>query len=138
MARVMQIPQTFSPKFRAGSTNRCGFSKLTCSRDAPSPVFVVQIGEQSARPTRVIRFRNKVEGEIEPVPDPIERKRLKKKMLDRWENEGGRICVEPAGANDPKPTSEPKGKSKQRATSRGNAKAGGLAPSAKRRKPNRE
>ena len=25
------------------------------------------------------------------MANPIERKRLKKKMLDRWENEGGRI-----------------------------------------------
>lgn len=25
------------------------------------------------------------------MPDPIARKRLKKKMLDRWENEGGRV-----------------------------------------------
>ena len=26
------------------------------------------------------------------MPDPIARKRLKKKMLDRWENEGGSDC----------------------------------------------
>ena len=28
------------------------------------------------------------------MPDNIERKRLKKKMLDRWENEGGRIAAD--------------------------------------------
>jgi hypothetical protein len=29
------------------------------------------------------------------VPDNNARKRLKKKMLDRWENEGGRIAADP-------------------------------------------
>jgi hypothetical protein len=33
------------------------------------------------------------------MPDNIERKRLKKKMLDRWENEGGRIAADPVIAN---------------------------------------
>ena len=28
------------------------------------------------------------------MPNEIERKRLKKKMLDRWENEGGRIAAD--------------------------------------------
>jgi hypothetical protein len=28
------------------------------------------------------------------MPDNIEKKRLRKKMLDRWENEGGRIALE--------------------------------------------
>ena len=28
------------------------------------------------------------------MPDPIARKRLKKKMLDRWENEGGAIAAD--------------------------------------------
>jgi len=28
------------------------------------------------------------------MPDNIERERLKKKMLDRWENEGGRIAAD--------------------------------------------
>ena len=68
------------------------------------------------------------------MPDPIERKRLKKRMLDRWENEGGRICVDPAGADKAKPISEHKGNSKQLSRSRGNAKTGGLAS----RKPNSE
>lgn len=27
------------------------------------------------------------------MPDNIEKQRLKKKMLDRWENEGGRIVA---------------------------------------------
>jgi hypothetical protein len=32
--------------------------------------------------------------EISTMPDRISRKRLKKKVLDRWENEGGRLCDE--------------------------------------------
>ena len=71
------------------------------------------------------------------MPDPIERIRLKKKMLDRWENEGGRIGVDPTGADQAKPISEHEGKGKQLSRSRSNAKTG-LASSTKRRKPNRE
>ena len=32
------------------------------------------------------------------MADPIARKRLKKKMLDRWENEGGRIATDTTSA----------------------------------------
>ncbi len=46
------------------------------------------------------------------MPDPIARKRLKKKMLDRWENEGGRVAADPASADQIRPTSKPKGKGK--------------------------
>ena len=28
------------------------------------------------------------------MPDKVTRVRLRKKVLDRWENEGGRICVD--------------------------------------------
>ena len=59
------------------------------------------------------------------MPDPIARKRLKKKMLDRWENEGGRIAVAPTGADDPGPTSENEGKGKQPLTARDNSKIAG-------------
>ena len=34
------------------------------------------------------------------MPDPIARKRLKKKMLDRWENEGGAIAADTTTADD--------------------------------------
>ena len=37
------------------------------------------------------------------MPDNVERKRLKKKMLDRWENEGGRITTDPVIANESNP-----------------------------------
>lgn len=47
------------------------------------------------------------------MPDNIERKRLKKKMLDRWENEGGRITADPVIANESNPASQRKGKNSQ-------------------------
>lgn len=34
------------------------------------------------------------------MPNYNERKRLKKKMLDRWENEGGRIAGESASSHE--------------------------------------
>jgi len=37
--------------------------------------------------------------------DDVNRKRLKKKVLDRWENEGGRIVADPAGADGGGPKS---------------------------------
>ena len=40
------------------------------------------------------------------MPDNSERKRLKKKMLDRWENEGGRITADPVIANESNPASQ--------------------------------
>lgn len=53
------------------------------------------------------------------MPDPIDRKRLKKKMIDRWENEGGRVAVDPTSADEKSPTSGPKGKGKRLSASRG-------------------
>jgi hypothetical protein len=66
------------------------------------------------------------------MPDPIARKRLKKKMLDRWENEGGRIAAD--SADDAKPTREPEGKRKQLSASGGNAPVGGPASPTKKRR----
>jgi hypothetical protein len=72
------------------------------------------------------------------MANPIERKRLKKKMLDRWENEGGRIAADPLSADDTKPTSEHEGKGKQLA-SRGIPTVGGAPASpTKRRKATRK
>jgi hypothetical protein len=68
------------------------------------------------------------------MANPIERKRLKKKMLDRWENEGGRIGADPPGADDARPTPEPEGKGKQRSASRSNPRVGDPTSPAKRRK----
>ena len=71
------------------------------------------------------------------MPDPIERKRLKKKMLDRWENEGGRIVADSAGADDTK-TSEHAHKDKQLSASRVKPTVGGPASPNKRRKTTRK
>jgi hypothetical protein len=72
------------------------------------------------------------------MPDPIARKRLKKKMLDRWENEGGRIAADPTSADDTTPTSKQKGEDKQRSASRDNSTVGAPASPTKRRKPSRK
>ena len=47
------------------------------------------------------------------MPDNTEKKRLKKKMLDRWENEGGRIAADPVIANKSKPASQGEGEGNQ-------------------------
>ena len=68
------------------------------------------------------------------MPDPVARKLLKKRILDRWENEGGAIAAYPGGADDPKPRSEQKGKSKQRSASRNKSTVSGPPSTAKKRK----
>lgn len=68
------------------------------------------------------------------MPDPIARKRLKKKMLDRWENEGGSIAADPVGSDDTRPTGEHKGEAKQLSASRNKSMVSGPASPAKRRK----
>jgi hypothetical protein len=47
------------------------------------------------------------------MPDNIERKRLKIKMLDRWENEGGRIAADPVIGNQSNLASQREGESTQ-------------------------
>ena len=72
------------------------------------------------------------------MPDPIERKRLKKKMLDRWENEGGRIGADSTGADDTKPTSADVRNDTQLSASHGNPAGRGPASSTKRRTATRK
>ena len=43
------------------------------------------------------------------MPDNIERKRLKKKMLERWENEGGRIATDSVKPNQSDPAGQHEG-----------------------------
>ena len=69
------------------------------------------------------------------MPDPIARKRLKKKMLDRWENEGGSIATDTTGADASRPTGEDKGHSRKRSSPSDNSSVSARASSAKRRKP---
>ena len=72
------------------------------------------------------------------MPDPIARKRLKKKMLDRWENEGGRIAANTTTADDTRPTSEDKGHVEELSSPRDNSTFGAPASPTKRRKPTRK
>ena len=52
------------------------------------------------------------------MPDPIARKRLKKKMIDRWENEGGRVAADPTSTDEKSSSSQSKGKGKQLSAAR--------------------
>jgi hypothetical protein len=67
------------------------------------------------------------------MADPIARKRLKKKMLDRWENEGGSIATDTTSADESRPTSEDKGAGKKLSPT-----AGAPASPTKKRKPTRK
>ncbi len=68
------------------------------------------------------------------MPDPAARQRLKNKMLDRWESEGGRIAADTTAAGDNRPTSKDKGEGKKLSSSRNNPTIGALASPTKRRK----
>ena len=72
------------------------------------------------------------------MPDPIARKRLKKKMLDRWENEGGRITSDTTSADASRPTSEDKGHGRKLSSPSDNSTVGARASATKRRKPTRK
>jgi len=72
------------------------------------------------------------------MPDPITRKRLKKKMLERWENEGGRIATDTTSADPNRPTSENKDPGKKLSSSRDNSTVGGPTSLTQRRKPTRK
>lgn len=72
------------------------------------------------------------------MADPIARKRLKKKMLDRWENEGGRIATDTTSADASRPTSEDKGPGRKLSSPSDNSTVGAPASPTKRRKPTRK
>jgi hypothetical protein len=69
------------------------------------------------------------------MPDPIARKRLKKKMLDRWENEGGRIAADTTSADASRPTGEDKGRGGKRSSASDKSSASAAAAPTKKRKP---
>jgi hypothetical protein len=68
------------------------------------------------------------------MPDPIARKRLKKKMLERWENEGGSIAADTASADVSRPSNAGKGHGGKRISSSDSSTADAPA-SPKKRKP---
>ena len=72
------------------------------------------------------------------MAERIARKRLKKKMLDRWENEGGRIATDTTSADASRPTTEDKGQVRKLSSPRDNSTVGAPASPTKRRKPTRK
>ena len=67
------------------------------------------------------------------MPDNIERKRLKKKMLDRWENEGGRIAADSVIANQSMPASQREGEGNQADASNNSSRVDSISSRKKRR-----
>jgi hypothetical protein len=72
------------------------------------------------------------------MSDPIARKRLKKKMLDRWENEGGRIATDTTSADASRPTSEDKGHGRKLTSPNDKLSVSAPASPTKRRKPSQK
>jgi hypothetical protein len=68
------------------------------------------------------------------MPDDNARMRLKKKMLDRWENEGGRIAADSTISSESNPTSNPDSKGNRTPASRDKSKLGAPGISTKKRK----
>jgi hypothetical protein len=68
------------------------------------------------------------------MPDPIARKRLKKRMLDRWENEGGSIDADTARADASRPSNADKGHGKKLVPPSDSSTVGAAA-TPKKRKP---
>jgi len=71
------------------------------------------------------------------MPDPNAGKRLKKRMLDRWENEGGKIANDTMDTDANSPISGDKDRSKERSSPRETPTASAPA-SPKRRTPTRK
>jgi hypothetical protein len=69
------------------------------------------------------------------MPDPVARKRLKKKMLDRWENEGGSIATDTTSADASRPIGEDEGHSRKRSSPSDKSSVSAPASPTKRRKP---
>jgi hypothetical protein len=67
--------------------------------------------------------------------DPIARKRLKKKMLDRWENEGGSIAADTTTADAGRPVTD-KDKGRKIPSRSDNSTA--AAPATKKRQSTRK
>jgi hypothetical protein len=69
------------------------------------------------------------------MPDYTARRRLKKKMLDRWENEGGIVCNEPATGDKTGPTNDHLSEHKQLSASHDNSTGGMPASPTRKHKP---
>jgi hypothetical protein len=69
------------------------------------------------------------------MADNIARKRLEKKVLDRWENEGGKINADSTGAGESGRTSDTESESNQLSASHDNSMVGTPTSTTKNRKP---
>lgn len=54
------------------------------------------------------------------MPDEVTRERLKKQVLDRWENEGGRIVADPPAVNEGRSKSDREAELERPSASLGN------------------
>ena len=72
------------------------------------------------------------------MADYIARKRLKKKMLDRWENEGGKVSSEQITADKGGPSNDHPSEGKQVSASHDDSTGGIPASPTKRKKPTRK
>ena len=68
------------------------------------------------------------------MPDNSERKRLRKKMLDRWENEGGRIAADSVIGKQGNPPGKREDEGDQATASNDTSRVGKLSSNAKRRR----
>jgi hypothetical protein len=69
------------------------------------------------------------------MPDDVNRKRLRKKVLDRWENEGGRVGTDPAGADECARPCDAESEGNQLSGPQSNSTVGVPAPATENRKP---
>jgi hypothetical protein len=72
------------------------------------------------------------------MPDDNARKRLKKKMLDRWENEGGRVAGDSPISTESNPPSDADGESSRTPASRNRSTRGALRTPTKNGKLNQK
>jgi hypothetical protein len=71
------------------------------------------------------------------MPDCITRKRLRKKVLDRWENEGGKVGTDPAGADECGQPVDAESEGNQLSSPQGSSTVGAPAPPTENRRPTR-
>ena len=72
------------------------------------------------------------------MPDYITRKRLKQKVLERWENEGGKINADPTIADESSPTGDRESEGNQPRTPHDNPTVGAPTSPSKKRKPSQK
>ena len=68
------------------------------------------------------------------MPDYTARKRLKQKMLDRWENEGGKVAADSITAKESGPFSSSEGDSDQPVPSANDSNVSARGSATKKRK----